>query len=148
MKRIINGRTYSTETADLICTLSCPFGRSDFHWHDTAMYRTKGGAYFLAGEGNAMSMWSRSVDRNSWGPGEGIKPLAVSEAQSILEEEGETDAVEKWFGEQPEAAGEEERDGFPLRLPRSVKAAAERRASEQGVSLNAWIVDLVKSSAA
>jgi hypothetical protein len=146
VKRIINGKTYNTETATHICDLGCEYHRGDFKWHDTAMYRTKGGAFFLAGDGGAMSMWSQSVGQNSWGPGKGIKPLDKERALGLLEAEEQTDAIERWFGEQPEA-GDEERDGFALRLPRSVKAAAEQRASEENVSLNTWIADLVKSNA-
>ena len=35
------------------------------------------------------------------------------------------------------------RIGYPLKLPRSIKAAAERLAREDGVSLNQWIAAAV-----
>lgn len=47
------------------------------------------------------------------------------------------------------AAGEGEEDGtarITLRLPESVKAAADERAAADGISLNAWIVAAVRAA--
>lgn len=144
MRRVIDGKTYNTETADEVCTLSGTANRTDFRYHDTSMYRTKGGAFFLAGEGGPMSMWAQAVEQNSWSSGKGIKPLTREEALSILEQENEQDAIEQYFGEMPEAAEEDgEVHPFALRLPAALKARAAHLAAGAGLSLNAWIVQAV-----
>ena len=44
-----------------------------FAWHDTALYRSPKGQFFVAGEGGAMSMWSEPVGNNGRGGGSGIR---------------------------------------------------------------------------
>lgn len=48
MKRVINGKRYDTETAEKICDFGSDgnTSRSDFNWHDSALYRTKMGPGF------------------------------------------------------------------------------------------------------
>jgi hypothetical protein len=106
MKRIVNGKTYNTETADCIEDISDPSsGNSDFRWNETYLYRTKKGAWFVAGRGNAASRWARSTDgRNGYGPGHGLNPVTDREAMEILEAHNCTDAIEQYFGEQLEEA--------------------------------------------
>lgn len=85
MKRVIAGRVYNTETATRICSLPCHAeSTSDFSYHDTDLYRTKNGNYFLAGEGGPMSMWSKSHG-NSTSGGEGITPIDKAEAMEYAE---------------------------------------------------------------
>jgi predicted HicB family RNase H-like nuclease len=93
-------------------------------------------------------MWSESVGQNSWGPGSGIKPLSREDALAVLEEQEETDLIEKYFGEMPKAGGEDdERDGFPLRLPKPLKERAQELAASEGLSLNAYIIEAVRQKA-
>ena len=56
MKKIIHGKTYNTETATVIRCWE-DFEPSDARWHETGLYRTRGGDYFLAGVGGVSSMW-------------------------------------------------------------------------------------------
>ena len=50
MKKIIEGKVYDTETADCAAEWSSPHTRSDFHYCEEGLYRTKKGTWFLAGE--------------------------------------------------------------------------------------------------
>ena len=85
MKKVIAGRVYNTETAIEICEIPCnSSGVTDFRWHETSLYRTKNGNYFLAGEGNAMSMWSEPCG-DMTGSGSGIRPITKSEARDYAE---------------------------------------------------------------
>jgi len=84
MKSIVNGKTYNTETADQLCNLPCSSNRGDFGYHDTKLYRTKKGAFFLAGCGGARSMWAESVSNGSIG-GSGIRPVSEAEAREHME---------------------------------------------------------------
>ena len=85
MKRVIDGKIYDTKTAEEICELPCSAqGKSDFRYHDTDLYRTKRGAYFLAGEGGAMSMWAQSVG-NAYTWGDGLRVISKEEAREYAE---------------------------------------------------------------
>jgi hypothetical protein len=86
MKRIINGKTYNTDTAQHVCDLRCSANRGDFRYHDTALYRSPKGQFFLSGEGGAMSMWSQSVGNNGSCGGSGIRLVDESEARSVMED--------------------------------------------------------------
>ena len=86
MKSIINGKTYNTETARAICTLPCSAeSRGDFGWHDTTLYQTTKGAFFLAGHGGALSLWARRVRNGSIG-GEGVRAVTAQEAREYMEQ--------------------------------------------------------------
>lgn len=85
MRKIINGLLFDTTTATYICKLECDANPRDFSYHNTALYRTKNGRYFVAGEGGAASMW-RKRQGDSWGWGSGIRELTASEARNYAEE--------------------------------------------------------------
>jgi hypothetical protein len=88
MKAVVNGKTYNTETATEICELPCNAqGRGDFHWHETALYRTQKGAFFIAGSGGPASMWRESVSNGSIG-GRGVRPVSEQEARDYMESAG------------------------------------------------------------
>ncbi len=86
MKRIVDGRMYNSETADLVGSLSRG-GTSDFQYERTGLYRTKRGQFFLAGEGGALSRWGRQApfDRNGLIGGEGVLPLDPKDALDFAE---------------------------------------------------------------
>ena len=79
MRKVINGKTYRSHTAQLIVTLPSHFPKTSNKWHDTRLYRTQRGAYFLAGEGGASSRWAKLTPRGAI-PGEGIEPLSKDKA--------------------------------------------------------------------
>lgn len=97
MKKIINGKRYDTDTAIEFVRLPCTAHGGDFGWHDTRLYRTRNGRWFLAGEGNAASRWARPVGNNASGPGHGIQPITEDEAREWLEITDEHEALEKHF---------------------------------------------------
>ncbi len=79
MKKVINGTTYRSHTAQLIVTVPSPFPKTSNNWHETRLYRTQRGAYFLAGEGGALSRWAKRT-LNGLIPGAGIEPLSKVDA--------------------------------------------------------------------
>jgi len=89
MRAIVNGKTYNTETATRICDVpSRVQDRGNFSWHDTDLYRTKRGAFFVAGRGNAASMWGESDGSGGrWG-GSGVRPVSEQEARDYMEAAG------------------------------------------------------------
>lgn len=96
MKAIINGRIYNTETADLVCEVSHS-SKSSFDWHETELYRTPNGAFFLAGEGGPRSMWAKH-DGNCSSSGKGLQVITVQEARSFMEKAGCDEETYEEFG--------------------------------------------------
>ena len=97
MKRIIDGKTYNTKTATLICDTSNEYSRSDFKFESSDLYVTKKGAYFIAGSGGALSRFARRVSDGYCG-GEGIIPISREDALSECERHGDTDDAAEFFG--------------------------------------------------
>ncbi len=79
--KIINGKKYDTDTAELIGEYANSANRRDFHQFEEALYRTKNGAYFLVGSGGPMSHYARSTGQNTWtGSSDNFMPLTRTEA--------------------------------------------------------------------
>lgn len=102
MKRIIDGKTYSTETAQKLGEWWNGLSDSDFRHISESLYRTKNGRYFLAGEGGPMTRYSHPVG-DMTGGGEGIIPLSESEAREWMERHGDFPEYVAAFGEPEEA---------------------------------------------
>lgn len=103
MKRIIDGRTYNTETATLLGGFANS-NRRDFHYYSEDLYRNAKGAYFLHGVGGPASKYSRGVGQNEWAGDERIVPMALDDAKKWAEEHLDAGEYDKAFGEPEEAA--------------------------------------------
>ena len=103
MKRVIGGKLFDTVTAERVADVSPRiYSRDDFEYEDTVLYRTKKGAFFLAGSGGARSRWAQRVNNGSVG-GSGMLPIDLAEAKSLVEEHGEVALYARLFGEPEEA---------------------------------------------
>jgi hypothetical protein len=134
-KRIIDGKTYNTETATRIESWE------DFHGpheHGEVLYQTRFGAFFLLSydEGG----YEESFER--------ITPFTPEQAREWLEKYRSlrVDLIASLFGEMPEAGSGEIK--YTLRLPESLRDRLAIRAKSNAQSLNAWIVRCLESCAA
>ena len=135
MKKIINNKVYSTETAKLLGTWSNAYGVRDFNYCSEELYRKKNGEFFLYGEGNALSKYAQKyVD--GMGYGEKIIPLTYEQAQSWAEEKLDADEYEKIFGEITE---DEELSHIHISLPADQAAIIKRNAQQEGLTVSAYI---------
>ncbi len=97
MKAIIDGKRYNTETARVIANYSNGLGSSDFRNVSETLYRTNKGAFFLAGEGGAMTKYAEGNGNNTWGS-EKIIVMTDDEALNWLEGKRiDPDVIEKEF---------------------------------------------------
>lgn len=87
MQKVIRGKTYDTTTATLVCHLSTVNDPGNFRYHETALYCSPKGTYFLAGKGGPMSMWAEHEGRTSYS-GSGMRLVSDAEAREIAECEG------------------------------------------------------------
>jgi len=79
MKRVIDGKTYNTDTAEIICDTGNEAYSSDFRCENSDLFMTRKGAYFLAGRGGALSRFA-VPDGNGYRGGAGVIPLSRDEA--------------------------------------------------------------------
>ncbi len=87
MTKVINGKTYRSHTAHLIVTVPSLVPRTSNKWHETLLYRTQQGAYFLAGEGASLSRWAKETPTGAI-PGEGIEPISKDDALAYAKDAG------------------------------------------------------------
>lgn len=84
MKKIINGKTYNTETAEYLESYTHSTPRN-FNYYYEEFYRTKKGTFFLYGEGNAASPYAEHCSYGGSDPGTGFKILTEIEAKEWTE---------------------------------------------------------------
>ena len=134
-KRIIDGKTYNTETSTRIETAGqYPEDQARFD----ELYQTRHGAYFRY-HGDYLA--TNPVT----GFDETIEPLTPPEAQKWMEQHASAGLIEKHFGEQPEAGEAESR--ITVRIPDALKNRIEAMAAANKQSLNAWIMRCVEGCA-
>ena len=104
MRAIINGKRYDTKTAEQIGDRSGDGHITDFRYWCESLYKTKRGAWFVAGEGGPMTRYARSTGQNSWCGSSGIRPLTPDEARTWLEEGEFWDEIETHFADEIEDA--------------------------------------------
>lgn len=100
MKKIINGKSYNTDTAKKVAEWSSNYGVSDFNYYEEALYRKRTGEYFIYGSGNAASKYAQPAygEQNAFEPGEAIIPLTLDGAKKWCEQHLGTDKYEKIWG--------------------------------------------------
>ena len=104
MKRVINGSFYNTQTAELLHNWSNRRYGNDFRNCEESLYKTNRGAYFIRGEGGAMSKYARSCGSNSMCGGDELRVVSEAEAMQWLEEhEGSDVLIEKFADKIKEA---------------------------------------------
>ena len=142
MKKIINGRSYDTNTARKVVTYSSPGSWRDFsHWEET-LYQKRTGEFFLHGEGGAMTRYAEKIDTNSWSFGERIMPLSYTEAQKWAEDHLDGDEYEEIFGTVIE---DDAKVVTAYRLPTDLIEVIKRRAAQDGVGISDLVESLLRS---
>jgi len=98
MKRIINGKKYDTDTAELVCRrIENEF--DIFSIIDEELYLKKTGEFFLYGYGGAMTDYRMSCGNGNWSGSSKIIPFTKGEAKRFVAEYGSVSTYERLFGE-------------------------------------------------
>jgi hypothetical protein len=98
MKKIINGKVYDTEVAELICSYEYGYER-DFRYVYEALYKSPNGQFFINYQGGAMSKYSENTGPNETFGGSGIRLIDEDEARKFTESNGSNEDYVKAFGE-------------------------------------------------
>tara|TARA_B100000959_G_C14641465_1_gene484457 strand:- start:55 stop:417 length:363 start_codon:yes stop_codon:yes gene_type:complete len=100
MKRTIDGKTYNTKTAEIICDTGNDESLTDFRYERSDLFVTRRGRYFVAGRGGSLSRFA-VPDGNGRRGGAGIIPLTRDAAFAEIQHCAgyNTDLITKYFGD-------------------------------------------------
>lgn len=142
MVKIINGKKYSTETAERVGFYSNSPGRNDFHWEEENLFKKRTGEFFLFCEGGPASIYCTWIDSHNRTSGDKIIPLTFEEAREWAEEHLDAEEYEEIFGEVEESG---ETKGVMYSLPVAAIERVKRVAQERRCSASQVIEDLIKT---
>jgi len=91
MKKIINGKTYNTDTALLIGSWDNGCNVTDFDYFAETLFKNQKDTYFLHGESGARGPYAVETDNGWYRGGEDIVPMEKSEAWAWAKEVLEAD---------------------------------------------------------
>lgn len=141
MRKIIEGKSYDTDTAALVGEWSAECCPTDFEWFREELYRKRTGEYFVWGEGGPQSRYA--VHRyGSWSGSEAITPISYEDARKWAERHLTADEYESEFGEVEEDGSQVV---LGVRVSAAAKAALARKASETGRTQSEIVDELLLS---
>lgn len=98
MKKIIKGKMYNTETAEMVGSYSKGNLQNDFNAYREELYRKKTGEFFIWGEGNGNTKYASHVESMRT-YGNKIIPLTVDESKEWVEKHESVNTYISLFGE-------------------------------------------------
>ena len=136
MKKIIEGKLYNTDTAELVGEWTNGCYANDFNYCSEDLYRKKTGEFFIHGRGGAMSKYAVSVGSNTMSGSEQIKPISFEYAKQWAEEKLTADEYEKLFGE---VAEDDSRRVVGISLTVTAHEKLKQAAGKKGITVSALI---------
>ena len=140
MVKIINGKKYSTETAERVGFYSNSPGRNDFHWVEESLFKERTGEFFLFCEGGPASIYCTWIDSHNRTSGDRIIPMTFEEARRWAEEHLEAEEYEEIFGEVEEG----EMKGVMYSLPVNLIEKVKRKATERRITASQLVAELIE----
>ncbi len=142
MRKIINNRSYDTDTAKELGSWSTACSASDGRSFSETLYQKRTGEFFLHGAGNPMSRYAERVDGSCWRCGEAITPLTYDRARQWAERHLDAEDYEGIFG-----AVSDDGDGddtiVTLRLSAAVSKAIDREMAKTGRTKREIVNDIL-----
>lgn len=140
MKKYINRKLYDTGSAKKCGEYEPNPYRSDFSWYCETLYQKKTGEYFLHGDGNAASKYSKSCGLNEWCGTEIIRPLTYEDAQEWAEKHLACDEYIKIFGDPEENS---EKTSLNLYIRKDTSERLKQAAAKAGKTVSEYIEGLI-----
>lgn len=137
MNKIINGKRYDTDKAELVFVSDNGLLAGDLDYYCETLYRKRTGEFFIHMDGGPRSVCARPDGTGIVG-GEYIRPISYDEARLWAEGSMTADGYDKWFGD-PESGTA----AINLFVSASAKAKLEREASRTGKTQSAIIEELI-----
>jgi len=146
MKRIIKGRTYNTETSDIVYSdmYAHHFFDIDRNSNFRALLKTRNGAFYLLEKYMPDQEYTRSEE---WGiEAVHFEPISEHKALKWLEIEVKSEdlkvkIIERYLGVMPDAGDKGHK--LTIRLSKSLKDLIEYKAKVSNKSINSWVVTAI-----
>jgi hypothetical protein len=143
VKRIVNGKTYNTETASLIARYEADHYNQRMNRRseiETWIYRTEAGAFFQVLDETIIDLMAESMPPISR---IAVQPLSRTELDRLIANSGfDIEIIDETLLPPPPEAGAEDDEAATatmyLRLPPSLKARCEAAARKGQQSANLW----------
>ena len=106
MKKLIDGKLYDTDSAELIASVY-PNGtqdQSNFRFLRERLYRTASGRWFIAGVGGAKTSYSQPAASGGVTGGEDIRAVTDKQAFAWLERHNCVEEAQDYFADRIEPA--------------------------------------------
>lgn len=140
MNKVINGKRYDTETAELVGQWDNGHNFGEFQYECEELYRKKTGEFFLYGKGGPMSSYAVPSGNNNWTGSSKITPISIDEAKEWAEKNLDADDYEKYF-----QLEEEGNIAFSLLIPGNLYNRLKEVSEKTGKSMKDIIVEALES---
>lgn len=138
MRKVIDGRTYDTDTAARVGSWDNGLEQSDLGRIDATLHRKRTGEYFLHEKGGPMTPFAERDGLGGWASGAMITPLSAAEAMRWAEGHLGADEYEAEWG-----LPEDDGSTTTVRMRTVAYDAIRREAARRGMS----IIDMVSELA-
>lgn len=135
MIKIVNGKSYNTETAEKLAHWENEYGYGDNHFMSEELYRKKSGEFFLVCEGGSYTRYGHGYEM-----GLHVYPMSFEEAQKWVADHQPGYEYVKIFGEPAED------DGYVttgLTLPEALMAKAQEASAAAGIQFSEYLEKLI-----
>lgn len=140
MNKVIGGKRYDTDRAELAGSWDNGLALMDFDYYGESLYKKRTGEFFLHLAGGARSPIAESSDGGSIGA-ERIRPVTYAEAQEWAEEHMDADAYGSLFGEPDDGT----RSLYISSISNTAKANLEREAAKRGCTQAKIVEELLEA---
>jgi predicted HicB family RNase H-like nuclease len=142
MKRIVEGATYNTDTSTRLARRRLA-GADDSEKLVETLYQTRRGAFFIVKK-RTTTVWNKDEQESEPRIMRTFDPVSSEKAQRWMLE-GEVHVFRNPFGDPPEAAAEAEPGAtIYVRVPATLKRAADAAAHQQNLSGNVWAMRCIE----
>lgn len=135
MIKIINGKSYNTQTAEKLAHWENEYGYGDNHFMSEELYRKKSGEFFLVCEGGGYTKYGHGYEM-----GLRVYPMTFEEAQRWVAEHRPGYEYVDIFGEPSEDGGY---ITTGLTLPEAVMEKAKKMSAAAGIQFSEYLEKLI-----
>lgn len=141
MNKIIEGKRYNTDTAQLVGVYETNEPENTDYWVKEELYLKRTGEFFLVGRGGPQTVYAVWSVNGNPKAGEELRPLDTTEAEAWVEEHLSGDVYESLFGE---VAEDGTRTTLSITIDSATVAYLRDRAQEQNTRISAYVERLIQ----
>lgn len=142
MRKVVNGRVYDTDTAQLVCEWDNGEMPTGLAYVCHGLYRKKTGEFFLHVHGGPATSWAKPTETGGTRGAEHVVLATYDEARELVERNADADVYEELFG----LADDESTVVITVRgVDARAKALLDREASRTGRTLGEILSDCILS---